>query len=65
MLITVYRNKYNDNKFLEVHNDGFRHNSVKQFMKWDSGKVSPTGDGKLHRMSKSYLSELLKDYIAI
>lgn len=65
MTITVYQNKYNNNKFIEVHNDGHRHYSVKQYMKWSSGKTSLTGDGHLHRMSKSYLTELLKDYKAI
>lgn len=29
MTVKIYRNKRNGNKFLEVHNDGHYHNSVK------------------------------------
>lgn len=32
--IAIYRNKRNKNKYIEVHNDGHYHNSVKQFMQW-------------------------------
>lgn len=32
--ITIYRNKRNENKYIEVHNDGYYHNSVKQYMQW-------------------------------
>lgn len=28
--ITTYRNKRNEHKFIEVHNDGHYHNSLKQ-----------------------------------
>lgn len=32
--IKTYRNKRNPNKYLEVHNDGHYHNSLKQYMFW-------------------------------
>ena len=33
--ITIYRNKRNENKYIEVHNDGYYHNSVVQYMEWE------------------------------
>lgn len=66
-----YRNKRNRNKFLEVHNDGYRHNTVRQYLEWTSafqraiGKKpvrNYTGDGKFHRLNKESLTELLEDY---
>lgn len=66
--IKIYRNKENPNKFIEVHNDGHYHNSVRQFMVsptgryWDPNAVNLTGDKKLHRWRKKFLMDLLKDY---
>lgn len=60
--ITIYRNKRNQNKFLEIHNDGYRHNSVRQFMWWENGVKNICGDGKLHRWRKADLQQLLEDY---
>ncbi len=59
---TIYRNKRNENKYLEVHNDGHYHNSVRQYMKWSNGIKNFTGDGKLHRWRIGNLKELLEDY---
>lgn len=60
--ITVYRNKRNQNKYIEVHNDGYYHNSVKQYMSWDNGVKNLTGDRKLHRWRVENLKDLLEDY---
>ena len=69
--IKTYRNKRNPNKYLEVHNDGHYHNSLKQYMFWsknpDGAVLSDpiknvTGDRKLHRWRKENLNVLLKDY---
>lgn len=60
--IKVYRNKRNRNKYIEVHNDGHYHNTVKQFMKWDNGVKNLLGDRRLHRWRRKNLNELLKDY---
>lgn len=60
--IKVYRNKRNKNKYIEVHNDGHYHNTVKQFMKWDNGVKNLLGDRCLHRWIKANLDELLSDY---
>lgn len=30
--IQVYRNRRNSNKYIEVHNDGHYHNSLKQYI---------------------------------
>lgn len=69
--IKTYRNKRNPNKYLEVHNDGHYHNSLKQHMFWsknpDGAVLSDpiknvTGDRKLHRWRKENLNMLLEDY---
>ena len=69
--IKTYRNKRNPNKYLEVHNDGHYHNSLKQYMFWsknpDGAVLSDpiknvTGDRKLHRWRKENLTVLLEDY---
>ena len=62
MKIILYQNKRNPNKYLEVHNDGHYHNTVRQFMKWPNGIKNVTGDRKLHRWRIANLKELLKDY---
>lgn len=65
--IKTYRNKRNPNKYLEVHNDGHYHNSLKQYMFWsknpDGAVLSDpiknvTGDRKLHRWRKENLNVL-------
>lgn len=63
--IKLYRNKRNQHKFIEVHNDGHYHNSVRQFMYWTG--ITPsiknyTGDGLLHRWRKENLDALLEEY---
>lgn len=62
--VTTYRNKRNSNKYIEVHNDGYYHNSVKQYLLWyvSNRVVKNTGDGNLHRWRKGNLTELLADY---
>ena len=58
--VKYYRNKRNPNKYLEVHEDGYGHRTVKQFMKWDKNHVTnPTGDGNLHRWRKDNFDELV------
>lgn len=65
MKVTIYQNKRSANKFLEIHNDGHYHNSVRQFMKWSNGVKNFTGDGLLHRWRKQNLKELLTDYVLL
>ena len=66
MEITIYRNKRNENKYLEVHNDGYYHNSVRQYISTNNlHKPQYTGDGSLHRWRKENLTELLKDYVEV
>lgn len=64
--VSTYRNKRNGNKYVEKHEDGYGHRSLKQYMKWDrdDGEVikNPTGDGNLHRWHKDNADELLEDY---
>ena len=62
MKITIYQNKRNINKYLEIHNDGHYHNAVRQYMKWENGVKNLLGDKKLHRWRISNLKELLEDY---
>lgn len=69
--IKIYRNKRNNHKYIEVHNDGHRHNTVRQYIETPiyikGKKVSLVrnymGDGCLHRWRKENLSELLSDYV--
>lgn len=60
--VSFYRNKRNENKYLEVHNDGHYHNTVRQFMLCRNGVKNMTGDGFLHRWRKNNLLDLLEDY---
>lgn len=61
--VKTYRNKRNPNKYLEVHKDGYGHQSAKQYMEWkENGVNNPTGDGNLHRWRKGNIDELLEDY---
>lgn len=60
--IKLYSNKRNPNKYIEVRNDGYSHNTVRQFMKWDNRVKNLLGDKKLHRWRKENLTELLEDY---
>lgn len=66
---TIYQNKYNHNKYIEVHNDGYYHNSVKQFIGYktftDEKHINYNGDKCLHRWRKANLVELLKDYTEV
>lgn len=63
MNVKIYSNKRNGNKYLEVHNDGHRHNAVRQFMNWKNvGVTNYLGDGNLHRWRKNNLIDLLEDY---
>ena len=70
MKIIIYRNKQNPNKYLGVHNDGYSHNAIRQFMLWRYKKrgvlfsetKNLTGDGRLHRWRVGNLKELLEDY---
>lgn len=68
--VKYYQNKRNPNKIIEVHNDGHRHNTVRQFMYYEYRKngillsitKNMNGDGRLHRWRKSNLNQLLEDY---
>ena len=62
MIRTMYRNKRNPHKILDVHNDEYYHNAVKQLMVFENGVTNKTGDGSLHRWRKANLTELLEDY---
>ena len=73
--ITIYRNKRNRNKYLEVRNDGHYHNTVRQYIMWETkskkGKLltsqikNYTGDGYLHRWKICHLKMLLEDYVEV
>lgn len=60
--VKTYRNKRNSNKYLEVHEDGRGHRSVKQYMEWDNGVRNDLGDQNLHRWRKGNFDDLLEDY---
>lgn len=61
-VVKIYRNKYNKNKYIEVHYYKCRHKAVKQFMMWNNGVKNYLGDRCLHRWNKKNLNELLEDY---
>lgn len=61
--IRIYRNKRNEYKFIEVRNDGHYHNSVRQFMYWETKDIKNLlGDRNLHRWKIKDLKALLEDY---
>ena len=61
--IKIYRNKRNPNKYIEVRNDGYYHNSLRQYMEWkDESVKNLLGDRRLHRWKAKNLKELLEDY---
>lgn len=63
-IVKYYVNKINRNKYLEIHNDGYGHKTVKQFMNWNRTRVTNyTGDGNFHRWRKYNLDVLLEDYV--
>ena len=65
--IQVYRNRRNSNKYIEVHNDGHYHNSLKQYLygyyttyngvKWLYITVTLDGVEYIGFSSKSYLKK--------
>lgn len=59
--VEIYYNKRNHNKYIEVHNDGYSHNTVCQYI-YSNGVKNLLGDRKFHRWKKKDLQELLKDY---
>ena len=62
--IKVYRNKRNENKYIEVHYDGY-HRTLRQYMQWKTEKgivKNILGDGKLHRWSAKDFKSLIEDY---
>lgn len=73
MKISIYKNKRNPNKYIEVHNDGHYHNTVRQYLEWVCRKKGSvlsvtrnyTGDGTLHRWRAENLKELLADYMEV
>lgn len=65
---TYYKNKRNNNKIIEVHNDQDGHYGVRQLMIFNSRMsrgFNFIGDGVLHRWRKKNLTELLDDYVLV
>ena len=50
--ISIYQNVRNENKFLEIHNDGHYHNIVRQYLEWPNGVKHLVGDRMFHRWKK-------------
>lgn len=64
--VSLFVNKRNPNKYIEVHNDGQYHNSLRQFMFWEKTDVkNMVGDPYLRRWKKANISELLSDYVKV
>lgn len=69
----IYRNNRNENKYIEVRDDGYSHWTVRQYMFWQcrrngvilSETKNFTGDGILHRWRKENLAQLLADYTLV
>lgn len=65
--VFIYQNNRNPHKYIEVHDDGHSHNSVRQFIRtWCIKRkvivTNYTGDGFLHRWRKRDLNQLFEDY---
>lgn len=64
--VCTYRNIRNQHKYIEVHFDGYGHQTVRQFMYWQAtGVKNLLGDRCLHRWSKENFNVLLEDYVAV
>lgn len=65
----LYRNKRNENKYIEVKKSSDGHTEFRQFMYWvtDDGPVknyngSKTNRGRFHRVRQGTLNSILDDY---
>lgn len=64
-MVSIYRNKYNLKKFIDVRNDGYYHNSIRQFSIIQHGEnigKFNKYNNKLVRMRKQILKNILEDY---
>lgn len=61
MKTNFYVNKRNNNKVIMVTHYSCGHYAFKNFMMW-SNVINYMGDGKLHRITKSFLDSILSDY---
>ena len=65
VVVVIYRNRRNSNKYLEVKYYKCGHQMVRQYLEWSNGVRNYTGDGKFHRWSKKALLSLLNDYYKV
>lgn len=67
MIIKTYRNKRNENKYIDVKHTNDRHYMWRQRMSWDNGVTNPIGTpkGGFRRQSKLTIDEVMKDYTEV
>ncbi len=67
MTIQTYRNKRNENKYIDVKYTNDRHYMWRQRMVWENGVENSVGTkkGGFRRQGKTTINEVLKDYEAV
>lgn len=62
--LTIYRNKRNENKYIEVVRYGCGHYYAVQFMQWNNGVKNKLGSrtGRRFRFLKGTLDTILAEY---
>lgn len=68
MTIKTYRNKRNENKYLDVKHTNDRHYMWRQRMSWSNGITNYLGGhlkGGFHRENMKTINEVLKDYTEV
>lgn len=68
MEIKSYRNKRNENKYIDVKRTNDCHYMWRQRMSWSNGVTNYLGGhpkGGFHRVRKSWMDEVMEDYTEV
>lgn len=60
----IYRNKRNENKYIELVHYGCGHYYAIQFMKWGN-IVNRNGGNRRFRFTKNFIMSILEDYTLV
>ena len=65
MVIKTYRNKRNENKYIDIKHTNDRHYMWRQRMSWSNGVTNYIGGhpkGGFHRVRSSWFNQVMEDY---
>lgn len=68
MEIKSYRNKRNENKYIDVKHTNDRHYMWRQRMSWSNGVTNYLGGhpkGGFHRVRKSWMNDVIEEYTEV